>query len=56
MILRDTDRVRKFIHDNYSELLEFHTVVPAVERLISDIQLNNNTGGMSSNTTQAAYA
>ncbi|MDR3306586.1 MAG: hypothetical protein LBS61_02810 [Endomicrobium sp.] len=32
----------KIISDNYAELLEFYTLIPAVERLISDVELNNN--------------
>lgn len=32
----------KVISDSDNELLEFHTQLPALERLIADIQLNQN--------------
>ena len=46
----------QFIYDNYSELLDFHTLVPAVERLIDDIQLNNNLSNLSNLEVPRSYA
>jgi hypothetical protein len=37
----------KIISNNYSALLELHTLTPAIDRLVDDIQLNNNADGMS---------